>query len=59
MITTGGVVWGSLLEEVCFELGQEAKVGFIGKRGEGERARELHGVWLCRIKVLSGPDSSN
>lgn len=36
MITTGGVVWGSLLEEVCFELGQDAKVGFIGKRGEGE-----------------------
>ena len=45
MITPGGVVWGRPLEEVCFGLGQDVKVGFIGQRGGGELARELLGVW--------------
>ena len=42
MIIAGGIVWGNLLEEVGFGLGQDVKVGFIGQRGEGEPARELH-----------------
>lgn len=54
MITAGGVVWGRLLEEVCFGLGQDVKVGFVGQRGEGEPARELHGVWYVGLRCCQG-----